>query len=286
MSMLALIAPAIGALIFLSTANLASITTRRLRQKKIGLLIAHPDDEAMFFAPSILALADPKWHNTIYVLCLSNGDAEGIGELRAAELTKSCGMMGVKKENVRVLNNPAFPDSMTAEWDAAAISLELSHNFVPKFPKGKTPSIDMLLTFDPQGVSHHPNHTSLFYGAKEWCSNLKKQGQEVELYSLTTTSLWRKYLSVVDVFFTIIYLFINMVIFFLSGPKRIKSKARKGRQETKGLPFLFISTPWTWLLAQKTMTNAHVSQMKWFRWGWIFLSRYMIVNDMRAVPLD
>jgi N-acetylglucosaminylphosphatidylinositol deacetylase len=29
------------------------------------------------------------------------------------------------------------------------------------------------------------------------------------------------------------------------------------------------------------MTTAHESQMRWFRWGWISLSRYMVLNDLK-----
>jgi N-acetylglucosaminylphosphatidylinositol deacetylase len=31
---------------------------------------------------------------------------------------------------------------------------------------------------------------------------------------------------------------------------------------------------------QQAMTTAHKSQMRWFRWGWIAISRYMIMNDL------
>jgi len=34
------------------------------------------------------------------------------------------------------------------------------------------------------------------------------------------------------------------------------------------------------------MTTAHKSQMRWFRWGWIVLSRYMVVNDLKLEKLD
>lgn len=34
------------------------------------------------------------------------------------------------------------------------------------------------------------------------------------------------------------------------------------------------------------MTTAHVSQMRWFRWGWIGLSRYMVVNDLKRVDVQ
>lgn len=36
-----------------------------------------------------------------------------------------------------------------------------------------------------------------------------------------------------------------------------------------------------WVTAREAMTSAHVSQMIWFRYGWITLSRYMFMNDLR-----
>jgi N-acetylglucosaminylphosphatidylinositol deacetylase len=44
-----------------------------LQNKRILLLIAHPDDEAMFFAPTLLALTRPENGNHIKILCLSSG---------------------------------------------------------------------------------------------------------------------------------------------------------------------------------------------------------------------
>lgn len=45
----------------------------RLQNKRICLLIAHPDDEAMFFAPTVLALTRPELGNHLKILCLSTG---------------------------------------------------------------------------------------------------------------------------------------------------------------------------------------------------------------------
>lgn len=45
----------------------------QLRKKRICLLIAHPDDEAMFFAPTVLALTRPDTGNHVKILCLSSG---------------------------------------------------------------------------------------------------------------------------------------------------------------------------------------------------------------------
>ena len=44
-----------------------------LRRKRILLLTAHPDDEAMFFAPTLLALTRPEHGNHVKILCLSSG---------------------------------------------------------------------------------------------------------------------------------------------------------------------------------------------------------------------
>jgi GlcNAc-PI de-N-acetylase len=46
-----------------------------LSRKRILLLIAHPDDEAMFFAPTVLALTKPELRNEVEILCLSIGIA-------------------------------------------------------------------------------------------------------------------------------------------------------------------------------------------------------------------
>lgn len=46
-------------------------------------VIAHPDDEAMFFVPSIVNL---RQNNRLYLLCLSTGNFAGLGRIREKEL--------------------------------------------------------------------------------------------------------------------------------------------------------------------------------------------------------
>ena len=58
---------------WLYTAQLSRTSCAQLRNKRICLLIAHPDDEAMFFAPTLLALTTPKLENHVKILCLSTG---------------------------------------------------------------------------------------------------------------------------------------------------------------------------------------------------------------------
>src|SRR3954454_1304079 len=63
----------LGLLVYKLTHLKAQTQFPTLRNKRICLLIAHPDDEAMFFAPTVLALTDPSLGNHVKILCLSSG---------------------------------------------------------------------------------------------------------------------------------------------------------------------------------------------------------------------
>src|SRR4051794_22037415 len=86
-----------------------------LTGKSIVILIAHPDDEAMFFAPTLLALSKPELGNHVKVLCFSSGtcsahsllfqvpnfptgNADGLGDIRKNELVKSARLLGVRSD--------------------------------------------------------------------------------------------------------------------------------------------------------------------------------------------
>lgn len=59
--------------LYMYTASVVQTRFPALRNKRICLLIAHPDDEAMFFAPTVLALTRPETGNHVKILCLSSG---------------------------------------------------------------------------------------------------------------------------------------------------------------------------------------------------------------------
>ncbi|KPM38505.1 hypothetical protein AK830_g8037 [Neonectria ditissima] len=266
--------------LYILTARVAPSRFPTLRSKRICLLIAHPDDEAMFFAPTILALTRPETGNHVKILCLSTGNADGLGETRKKELVKSGLTLGLRsEEDVFVMDRPTdFPDSMTTVWDRNKIATFLRDAFAPHHahlreanadpPKA---NIDILITFDSNGVSSHPNHISLYYGARTFIAALAQETPDlsspVDLYTLSSVSFVRKYTSFLDVFFTLL---------------RSLSVASKDKAHPGSLVFLnqlaghnAYSTAW------KAMTEAHKSQMVWFRYGWITLSRYMVINDLR-----
>ncbi|KAI6831175.1 chitin synthase export chaperone [Hortaea werneckii] len=245
-----------------------------LQGKRIVFLIAHPDDEAMFFAPVLQWLSKPELGNQVLILCLSSGDADGLGHLRKDELAKSAVLLGVKtSEHVVVVEDEKLPDSMEKKWDPKLIASILTRYFAPKMmstPSTTAPlaNIDAIVTFDTGGVSGHPNHISLFHGASLFLRNLMQRhaGWEspVKLYTLTSVNMFRKYSSILDSVMTIITCIWRT----------------KERSEFP-TPLLVVSGPSGVRKAQRAMTTAHESQMRWFRWGWIGVSRYMVVNDLR-----
>lgn len=95
--------------LYLYTVGVASARFPTLRNRRICLLIAHPDDEAMFFAPTVLALTRPHLGNHVKILCLSSGDAAGLGETRKRELVESGVRLGLRRgEDVYVVDDDVY----------------------------------------------------------------------------------------------------------------------------------------------------------------------------------
>ncbi|KAK6069586.1 N-acetylglucosaminylphosphatidylinositol deacetylase [Seiridium cupressi] len=272
-------------LLYVYSCSVAQTRFPTVRNKRICLLIAHPDDEAMFFSPTVLALTRPETGNHVKILCLSTGNADGLGETRKRELVKSAMLLGLRQEDdVFVVDDPNFPDSMTTPWDPQKISSLLSSAFAPYLLRPNSPSsanpaasIDVLVTFDAHGISSHPNHISLHHGAKRFLAALTagKPGfsSPVDLYTLTTVNVLRKYTTFLDMFAT-------MLEAVLAGGEGRKKNG-------KGNPGMLVSMSTLFggresaATARQAMTEAHKSQMVWFRWGWISMSRYMVINTLK-----
>lgn len=72
---------------------------------RVLLLTAHPDDECMFFAPTLLALRD-RVSVEVFSLCLSVGNADGLGQTRRHELSRSLDVLGVDASRRWVVDVP------------------------------------------------------------------------------------------------------------------------------------------------------------------------------------
>ena len=91
-----------------------------LAERGVLLVTAHPDDEAMFFVPTILAL---QAHGVVvHVLCLSTGDYDGLGAVRSAELVRSCASLDVAAERVTLIDDARLRDGPDEIWDSALVA--------------------------------------------------------------------------------------------------------------------------------------------------------------------
>jgi N-acetylglucosaminylphosphatidylinositol deacetylase len=147
------------------------------------LVIAHPDDESMFFAPTVLAL------ERVWVISLSNGNYDGLGRIREKELKQACDILGV--EQVFCLN--AFEDNPHHSWDARDIAQVLEKTLTTESSSCPHEQEICILTFDKGGVSGHANHTDTYRGVQYWLSSstyINTKGWKLE----TISNPLRKYL--------------------------------------------------------------------------------------------
>jgi len=206
------------------------------------LLTAHPDDEVMFFAPTLRALR--KRDVEIKVLCLSNGNAEGLGAIREREFGDSLDVLGIGRENGAVINHPSLKDNMTLLWDSETIL-----SFVKPFLTRH--NVKTIFTFDAYGISGHPNHISLS-NAVDLLKQPTSSKPELRVYHLVSRNRVIKYTGALSMPFT-----------FLSA--------------SKSQPATFMD-PEGYLQALRAMRQ-HRSQLLWFRYLYILFSRYMYINE-------
>lgn len=213
----------------------------------ITVAIAHPDDEVMFFGPTMNRLSHPHNNNTVSIVCFSAGNAEGLGEVRKLEMAKSAEHLQVLSEHLTIFDDEKLPDSMDVDWDVQYLA-ELLENTV------KT---DKLVTFDRKGISDHPNHKCLHDAAKLW----KSQSSSRRVWTLTTVPIYRKYIANID----------SLISYFVE---------RQLLQTHSENEILVIAQQAEYQRTKRIMSADHRSQMKWFRYLWIVFSRYMYVNNL------
>ena len=80
----------------------------------ILLVIAHPDDEAMFFSPLLIAMKENLCN--VSMLCMSTGGFDGLGSTRRIELMKSADCYGIDHNCVKIIDNEKLQDGKDSNW--------------------------------------------------------------------------------------------------------------------------------------------------------------------------
>ncbi|KAM5214775.1 N-acetylglucosaminyl-phosphatidylinositol de-N-acetylase [Hipposideros larvatus] len=205
------------------------------------LVIAHPDDEAMFFAPTVLGLA--RLRHRVFLLCFSAGNYYNQGEIRKKELLQSCDVLGIPPSSVMIIDNRDFPDDPDVQWDTEHVASVLLRHI-------EVNGINLVVTFDAGGVSGHSNHVAL-YAAMRTLHSEGKLPKGCSVLTLRSVNMLRKYISLLDLPFSLLHT--RDVLFVLTG----KEVAQ----------------------AERAM-SCHRSQLLWFRRLYVRFSRYMRINSL------
>lgn len=214
------------------------------RNRRVLFVIAHPDDECMFFAPTILNLRQFGQYD-LFLLCLSSGNFNNQGKVRQQELIESCRLLGIRENNVFILDRRDLSDDPSLLWEKTLIA-KLMAEYVKEY------YIDLIFTFDEYGVSGHLNHQSVYYGCRHFLSSSDCTAG-LEGYKLISINIFRKYASILEL--TISYFTSDMI---------------------------FISC-WSDVWKAQAAMYKHKSQFIWFRVLYILFSRYMIINTYKPM---
>ncbi|XP_013875079.1 N-acetylglucosaminyl-phosphatidylinositol de-N-acetylase [Austrofundulus limnaeus] len=211
------------------------------------VVTAHPDDECMFFAPTIIRLVESN--ATVHLLCLSEGNYYNQGAQRRRELLSSCAVLGIPASRVTIINHRNLPDDPSAEW-----SVSLTSSAVVKYVSSH--SINMVLTFDGRGVSGHANHVAIHKAVRHLAST-GEVPKDCVLLSLVTVGLFRKYIS-----------FLELPLSWLLPSHLCCVIGTQGYKRAKDAMM------------------CHRSQLLWFRYLYIAFSRYMFINTFQLIPQE
>lgn len=149
------------------------------------LVIAHPDDEAMFFVPTVLALA--RDGRRVHLLCLSTGDFGGgaeLGRVRAQELRESAtrALGVIQADDVEVVDDEELRDGPLHQWNVEKIG-----RIVGEYVQAR--GVETIITFDEGGVSGHLNHIAVHHGVARYLALHSQQQKHIRKRSTINSSL-------------------------------------------------------------------------------------------------
>ena len=211
------------------------------QNKKVLFVTAHPDDECMFFGPTIRFF---KHTGHVFLICMTNGNYDGLGEERGDELIQSSKRLGLDPANVKLVDSKILTDGPEEDWSETDVSAE-----VVKYANEIKP--DIIVTFDEYGVSGHVNHIATSRGVK-YAFDKQLLPENTRLYQLKSVNFFRKYSSFVDCFISS-----TSMVYNIGSFKDIVN-------------------------IQSAM-KCHKTQLSWFRKLYVMFSRYMVVNTLQSV---
>ncbi|KUJ08279.1 putative GlcNAc-PI de-N-acetylase [Mollisia scopiformis] len=233
------------------------------RSKNLLIVTAHPDDETLFFAPSILRVLDNR-KTTGGLLVLSNGNNYGLGDVRKVELKGACGILSIDDDRCEALNRPELQDNPKKWWDEHEIIAAVKE-YVEKW------EVDAIITFDHGGISGHINHRAVSRAVKKYAST---DAKAPVTYLLSSVTFLRKYTFLFDLPLTSLP-FTWRIIGALLSPIKDTEQDFGGKA--------LIANTWPSYLKTREAFRSHDSQYSWDRSLYLILSRQVWFNDLVRV---
>ncbi|KAK9236482.1 N-acetylglucosaminyl-phosphatidylinositol de-N-acetylase [Lipomyces kononenkoae] len=229
--------------------------------KNLLIVTAHPDDECLFFAPSILGVLDRNRQMTGGLLVMSTGNNYGLGETRKQELLGSCKALGIDQSRCVALDHPQLQDDPKVWWETSVIQ-PIVEDYVRKW------DIDAIITFDSGGVSGHINHRAVSAAISTYVAGNDKAPPS---YMVVTRPLIRKYTFLFDLPLTALP-FTWRIITAIFVPSQHADPSYSSKA-------LAVNT-WHRYIRTRAAFRSHDSQYSWDRHLYMVLSRYVWFNDL------
>ncbi|WAQ83896.1 hypothetical protein PtA15_4A345 [Puccinia triticina] len=268
-----------------------------LRSAKSTLfVVAHPDDECLFFAPAILAVVQ-RAHSHGALLVLSSGNHYGEGSTRKKELMGSCKQLGIREDRCDVLDVSQIQDDPTTWWPVDRVR-GLVNEHIDRW------MIDSIVTFDDYGVSGHINHRAVSASVTELAIALYKKSlapgsttKAPKLFTVKSVFVVRKYLGLFDLPLS----FIRFVPALVLGPSqqnnaalnaltydpKTETSTRESERQrvalTAGFEKGLLVSGLSGYRAARNAFWSHQSQMVWDRHLYMILSQFMYFNTVERV---
>ncbi|EFY94990.1 GlcNAc-PI de-N-acetylase [Metarhizium robertsii] len=234
------------------------------KAKNLLIVTAHPDDECLFFSPSILGVLDRNKSIKGGLVVMSTGNNYGLGETRKKELLGSCAALGIDTSRCVALDHPDLQDNPKVWWEEAKIKPILKE-YIEKW------DIDAIITFDEGGVSGHINHRAVSSAVNQYVAENEKAPAS---YMVVSVALPRKYTFLLDLPLTALSFLwrILAAVFFPSSSAEPKYSTRA-----------LITNTWHRYRMTRRAFASHGSQYTWDRHLYMIISRYVWFNDLRRI---
>ena len=101
-----------------------------------------------------------------------------------------------------IINDPDLEDGMDTKWPVDVVTDQVERYLKSLAPEDR---IDLIISFDAEGVSSHPNHIATFKGIEKLiCAG---RYPDLDFFALESVPLIRKYISYADCEFLTYFLY-------------------------------------------------------------------------------